>query len=351
MFNYYKYLILLFLTFSSTNVFPEINKVINDYEYERSYSGIGGKLPFRGTFEFETLPVPLQEVHVNFTLSVNDTSDYLPKDDWLVKLTYSPKRMRVISDSVFVWSGLCNYGDQYLGSFSFIPLITGDIGFSFHLDGTDLLLALSVEMVFDLDGNLIALGKPNEIPSFNDIPYCTFFNQDSISILKESNPGTHDLANYSYVIKPPFRIGDTSTIFYQLIAVQNAYEGMNMILRSELMDIVSWPSRIEEPVHEGDTIILEVKVVPLPFRNVHTMILQVDDGNPDKRQVNSSIIPCFTIYHNSGELRLVSDISSLKEKENVLPLPTAYPLGKTGLYEEIIIPKEETGDIKHIKYK
>lgn len=344
------YLISLVLINFSTAL-SDINRIISDFEIERAHGNIGGKLPFLGSFEFETLPEPLKPVRVKFHLSVNDTSSSLPVGDWEIRLLYSSKVMKLLSDSVFYWQGFHDYGDQYSNYIEFVPLCSGTSGFSLHLHGTPTMLAVGIQYSFDIDGKLISIEKASLYPVCNSA-ITTFFDQDSVRIIKKTNPtiGPEELFLYTYVVKPPFHIGDTSTITYNLVALHDAPEGVDYYIRTKYMELESWPERISQPVYKGDTLELKVKVIPTPIKEAHEIIISLNDGNTNKREIKSSFIKCSTVFKNDSTLAYITDKEIYEFEEE--RLPSIFPSRKKDTYDEYIhISFDEDKKIDHRKYK
>ncbi|MDD3731860.1 MAG: hypothetical protein PHU88_05735 [candidate division Zixibacteria bacterium] len=259
---------------------PQVNRTIGDFEKEVSVAGLGGPRPFVGTFEFETFPKPLTPTRVYFTFEVNDKMYSKPDDVWVIRLNYHPKGVRMLSDTVYYWPGPHELGNQYNGYFEFVPLCSGKWDFTFCQDGAGWLVALKIAYTLDQDGNVIDIGKEPHVRGYNIVS--TFFNEDSI-YFTQRGIGPRELFKYNFVVKPLFRIGDTSTITYYLTALEDAPDGVDIKVNADNMQIISLPERISKSVFTGDTLILNIKVVPRSIRDEHLIIVNLKNLEKDTR--------------------------------------------------------------------
>jgi hypothetical protein len=111
------------LFFACAFTHGQVEQVISDFPIKCGTPPEGGERPFVGTFEFETLPEPLQVTGVNFELRATDIKfPHIMDNDWLLRLHYLDNVVRVLSDTIFSWSGPHNPGDIFTGRIDFIPL-------------------------------------------------------------------------------------------------------------------------------------------------------------------------------------------------------------------------------------
>jgi len=328
--------ILLTILLLVSTSYPQINQTIGDFEKEVSVAGLGGPRPFVGTFEFETLPQPLTPTRVYFTFEVNDEMYSKPDDVWVIRLTYHPKGVRMIGDTVFYWPEPHTLGAQYNGYFEFVPLCSGRWDFTFCQDGAGWLAALKIAYTLDQDGNIIDIGKEAHVRGYDIVS--TFFNEDSI-YFTQMGIGPRELFEYNFVVKPLFRIGDTSTITYYLTALGDALEGVDIKVNADNMQIISLPERISKPVLTGDTLILNMKVIPRAIRDEHIITVNLKNEEKDNRDIKHGQIICVSVFNNNGTLRYIHDDKRALPAEQSL-LPDAYPEGKYGFDEIVIIPKD-----------
>jgi len=143
-------LILVWLPLCAT---AQIRDHIGDYQIDVGWSHSEPWRIFIGEYDFATLPEPLQPTTVSFLLEATEWSARIQDADWVVKLGYEPKYMRVLSESEFFWPAPHNPGDRFSGSFEFMPLISGYWEFRVHLPGYRATF-LPVGLCFDPDGNL-----------------------------------------------------------------------------------------------------------------------------------------------------------------------------------------------------
>jgi len=338
----------VFILVSSS--YPQINQTIGDFEGEiKSGDMIIGKRPFIGTFEFESLPEPLKPTRVNFTFEVNRGSSPSYDREWEIRLTYHPKGIRILSDTVFYWPQPHNLGDQYTGYFEFSPLCSGLWNISFHLHGASMITSLNIAYTLDQDGNIIDIGKEDDVRGYDIVS--TFFNEDSI-YFTQMRIGPRELFKYNFVVKPLFRIGDTSTITYYLTALGDAPAGVDIEVDVDNMQITSLPERISEPVMTGDTLILNIKVIPRAITDEHRISLKLKNSEKDDPDFKYSKIICGSVFKNDGKLRFTRDMLGSDIEQQLLP--EVYQVGNPGFDEAVIIPKEESKKIirrEHYKVK
>ncbi|MFZ5979669.1 MAG: hypothetical protein ACOYVF_03475 [Candidatus Zixiibacteriota bacterium] len=333
-------LLILVLTISSC--YSQVNTVIGDYEKEVNWSGDGGPRPFIGTFNFETIPEPLKPTRVDFTLEVN-SDIYVNQDDkWEVILNYPHKGVQLLCDTVFTWAGPHIIGDQYTGYFEFVPLCSGNWRFLLHLNGVSMISALDFAFKLNQDGNIVALGKTKDVRGY-EIPICTFFNNNDSVFIGQQGHVSDELFEYNYVVKPIFNVGDTSVIIYYLTALENAPNGVDIEINVDNMDVITLPKKISKPVLKGDTLILNLQVVPRAIKDEHRIIIILKNNKHTDNDYKQSIITCGSVFNDDGTARFIRDDLGTTIKHELLP--NVYPVGNPGNDEAIIIPKEVNREV------
>jgi len=290
---------------------------------------------FQGEFDFEQLPAPLETVKVNFTLEIA-RDIVIPEGDWEIKLGWDRKAMRLLGDSVFVWSGSHSLGSTYSGSFELVPLLSGFNGFQLYMPGEEEDGALDVKWCFDKDGSLTFLGKEEIGDQFKNqctLHQCTFFNEDSVHMIQrdmESYPDPKQLFITTMTVCPPFNIGDTSTVRYHLVAGDDLNVPLEIELTGRGMQVVSNPERLPTTVSRADIIDYEIKVVPLAVRGIHHLRLNLRRPGhlSSSKERYFNCIDCFAVFRNDGSLRFISDVGLGGLDETFLP--DAFPPLKVG---------------------
>jgi hypothetical protein len=306
-----------------------------------------GVRPFIGSFEFQTLPAPLEPTRIHFVLEVSSDARYLPKGDWEIHLRYHPKTMRLIGESVFVWPPPHPIGATYSGSFEVVPLGSSQRNIAVYMPGYGRNLALTITWCLDPDGNLTFLGTPDDRPRC-DHTICTFFSPNSVHVVQSyAKPVPEQLFRYSYTVIPPFRIGDTSTITYTLTAVNDAPHGVDIEIMASGMQIVSLPEPITTPVLPGETVQLQMRVVPQPITGIRGVTILLSSNAKAPPSARQSVIPCEAVFHDNGDLRFVSDIDLSTIDKDLLP--KTFRKARSGDNETVRISKED-GKIKRRVY-
>ncbi len=338
-----RFLIILTFSLLSASVAGQINQRIDNYSHQVDHLYGDLTRPFVGSFDFVTLPEPLQPTRVNFTFEV--LHEHVPDGDWTMKVYYQPKVMRLMSESTFVWPGPHPVGAIYSGTMEFIPLASGLHGFSVALKGQEG-GRLFVTWCLDQDGQLTYLGQPNSRIDCSRTT-CTFFNEDSVHIMQQvRDPHPGELFSYSITVQPPFVIGDTSTVRYRLTAVEDILNEIDIRLNALSMQLVSEPNGIPCPLHQGDEVEVVFRVVPLAVRDRQGVVLQLRLPSETISERRNQPIPCYGVFYDSGELRFIAD-ETLNFIDTVL-LPTAFRPSGPGDFETIQVFKD--GTIKRSKF-
>ncbi len=332
-----RFLVILTFSLLSASVAGQISQRIDNYRHQVDHLYGDLTRPFVGSFDFVTLPEPLQPTRVNFTFEV--LRKHVPEGDWTMKVYYQPKVMRLMSESTFVWPGPHPVGAIYSGTIEFMPLTSGLHGFSVALKGQEA-CKLSVHWCLDQDGQLTYLGKPNARTDCNRTT-CTFFTDDSVNIVQRvRDPHPGELFSYSITVQPPFVIGDTSTVRYRLTAVEDILDGVDIELTARGIRIVSGPDRIPYPLYRGKVVEVVLRTVPLAISGSHGITLGLTEPSETLHGRRAQGIWCNAVFHDSGELRFVAD-EVLDFIDKAL-LPTAFRPSESGDNEKIRVSKDGT---------
>ena len=342
-------LVFILITAITSSPTAQVNSHIGDYAVDVGWPSMAE--PYRifvGEFDFVTLPEPLKPTRVNFTLETTEWSARIQDADWTVKLGYEPKYMRVLDESEFFWPAPHNPGDRFSGSFEFVPLISGYWEFRFHLPGYRATF-LPVGLCFDPDGNLTYLGNQKRQSVNCNYPMTTFFNEDSVHIIQvhEFRKSPNHLFSYEMIIKPPFRIDDTSTVIFRFEALDDFPDGVFMRFETLSANLTTLPDGIAGPVHKGDSVLVRVTAVPLPIINYGLFHLDLSDG-PDFGMEGSRIqtIFCTAVFNADGGLRMVGD-ECLSVGDSALPglyLQSVRPITRQDYRRITIEPTAKSKD-------
>ncbi len=337
----------------STSAAGQINQEIGDYSkiVDLKFARLSGhERPFVGTFSFEEPPQPLEPVTVHFTLTVCSDYSYYKGDTWKIRVQWGKKAVRLLSDSVFHWTGTHAVGDQFSGTLEVVPLLSGLSGFSVYWDEPGLIDGkLDVRWCFDHDGNLSFLGKM-EVKDIRDCTAdrCTFFNSDSVHIVqRDYPPSSFDLFSSDYTVLPPFRIGDTSTVRYRLKATEPLPNELFIEINTVGMELIGKPNRILPGIDKGEPVYYEVRVVPQPVRDTHKLVLRVRDLARGVGERHSYIVSCNSVYNSDKSLRFITDDDLWGLDSTLLP-QNFRPLAEGD--SEIIRIDPETGRVFREKY-
>ena len=269
-----------------------------------------GARPFIGEFRFAAMPLPLQAVRVDFTLTVCYDYRYIGMDPWPIRIQWDSKALAVIGDTLFQWPGQHSLEDQFSGSFEVMPLMSGSGGFSMYLDKLGFIDGkLGVKWCIDIDGGLTYLDKlePKQAPIECTQCRCVFFDETDIHVVQREDPS--DLFHTEYKITPPFKAGDTSKITYTLTALEDIEDSLSIHVVAEGMTVVSIDQPAARLLKKGDMLALTLHVVPLLRTGVPGITVRVaapmSETKSDSRCY--SIMPCYYILNEDGTLRCISD--------------------------------------------
>ena len=313
-------LIAIVLVFIFLNISVNAQRVSRQFEV--TYEGTS----LLATFDFSTLPKPLEPVTVNFTLEIVDSvrGVFSSMEDWDFTIN-TQKYIEILGSNTFTWFGSHEIGDTYSGSFQILPRTSGNNAIVIRYAIFDKYypkLELSIALCFDTNGKLLFLGNSGTNSTDCNPRRTTFFDQDSIHILEryQTDYGRMTLFNYSINVQPPFKIGDTSTVQYRLVSYGNYDKGIDLVFESYAMDIVLLPKKIDYSITKNQTLEFEVKVVPLAVRTSPRLWLFMNrsqDVFPFTGERNQQIL-ISTIFNEDGTLSAVSD-HSFERMNDLLP--------------------------------
>jgi hypothetical protein len=109
---------------------------------------------------------------------------------------------------------------------------------------------------------------------------------------------------YTIVIKPLPRIGDTTDITYHLKANENIPNGCDVIIDIGSMEIVGEPKKLDYPINKGQTIEYSIKAVPKSVRDKQAISLYFGCRLADNSRRSQSI-PVYLIFSSDGLVRYV----------------------------------------------
>jgi len=325
----------------------QINQVIDDFPSIVHPSGFSEERPFVGRFEFESLPEPLKAVGVNFTLEAILEHQHL-EGDWNIRVLCDPKYARLIGDSIFTWTEPHTKGSEFSGSFKVVPLTAGLHGFDVYLITDEIVdggkyAALNVEWCFDPDGNLVSLDRRREVGGApcNYLPWA-FFAQDSIELrqsLASSQPG--ELVDWKMVVKPPFRIGDTSVVRYTFTALKDMAGPIEIEMHVDNMELLTVPEKIPPPVLAGSVVAREVKVVPVLTRTANQIVFHLRTIDDLGRARHTTTVLCSAIFNSDGTVRMVGDVATTARHDKYRPIQ--HQGIDPGVSETVRIRSDEDG--------
>lgn len=340
-----KYLILTILLFSVTSCFAEINYVIDNYKINlRNYQRC-----VIGRFEFLSAPEPLKETTVLFTLEFIDPSkgNYTGEslEDWEVKVGYSDKKMELRSDSVFIWSGPRKIGDKYSGEIRFVPLASGEGGFQVITACG----SLPVKWILNENGKLLYLNNPNVDGSYDNVDKYLrtyYFDKAGDQINFKIQNSSSRLFNSEITLSPIPQIGDTSNIIIRMRSNTDTNNGLVQLLRTENMEVVSFPEVIDYSIIRDQVIDCYLQFVPLPINSDITLSIQfISDDILSEVRKNEYRLSLVMLFNNDGTLRYIND-ESLSNKENYIPTSFETVKKKRHFYK---VPKNRNENVKVIK--
>lgn len=303
----------------------QVSLVVDDFPAVAYRSPVTHYRPFLGRFEFERPPQPLEPVTVRYRLEPCLDRPVRP-GDWNMRISFDPKYLRLEGDSLFMWPGPHVEGNVYEGQFTVTPLTSGLHGFSVYMIFPDNIYAgpnLSLEVLWciDADGNLSLLGRPPETGTLTcTLQSWSFFTPDSISMREHvlgKNPGQR--ITWQAVVKPAFRIGDTSIVHYTLTALEDIVEPIGIEIGLEGMQLVKYPEKINPPILAGTVIERELAVVPIAIRELNAVGFTLYCVGPDGLWDGYTAIGCTAVFNDDGSLRLAGNTHPTSSYDGLLP--------------------------------
>ncbi len=271
--------------------------------------------PFVGSFDFESLPRPLEPTRVDFTLECTMKGDHdynlFNERDWIIKIFYFNNAVRILSDTVFSWPGPHKMGDRYSNYIEFIPLVSCQFGgISLEIPGTG--KRVSFHWCLNEDGELLRLeqGEWADHPCQSCIG-TTFFSRDSISFYQIPSDRTSGIFQYEISIQPTPKIGDTSVIIYRLTANRDINDACEMAFGINSMNITEIPKTIDYSLMKGQSVDIEMEFVPRAVSNEHSIGLTTYDCDiPGQQRLDRQFIFVGFIFDENGNLRYAYDHNS-----------------------------------------
>ena len=288
---------------------------------------VEGLRPIIGSFEFLQEPEPLKEITFRYTLTVAEHERLvLPDGDWEIVFKYDHKNIKLLSDSIISWNGFHQPGDQIDGEITFIILTSGFHGFDIGIQGRG--TCLKVRWTLDEDGGLHYLGDPGSSKErthvYDDDCFirCTFFTEEKIHIIQSTTlpQSPYNLFKYDTKVEPTFRVGDTSTVIFNLESLKNNSMVSNTRITVNNFEVISFSPTFPDFISIGDSNSFFITVVPQPANAQHSITLFLEhpyEHNPNR--IVSQIIGCRAIFNDDGSLRFVSEESIAIVKKDILP--------------------------------
>ncbi|PKK83748.1 MAG: hypothetical protein CVT49_06935 [candidate division Zixibacteria bacterium HGW-Zixibacteria-1] len=268
---------------------------------------------FTGTFTIRDIPEPNKRVKVGYTLEVIKElpESAFAKEDWALRLYYYDNVVQVLGDTLFVWPGPHYRGQIYTGSFEFMPLVSGNWDITFYYQGhegyllpSNYLKGISLQWCIDEDGTIHYLGpKRYDIERTCENARVSFFSKDSVFFKLFPEQRGQESFEYEIMVAPLPKIGDTSTILFDLKANKDIPEGCRIDLHTFGLTLPIPPDKLSPPFYKGQEILYVVKIVPMSFRDEHriTLIL-MQNGEFDNNHLTQAI-GCSMIFDDDNNLR------------------------------------------------
>ncbi len=310
---------------------PSVPKEVDWYSVESQLEFSDTAMWLVASCDFQIPPqawIPAEAI-VTFTVTTTDP-DRLAQDYELL-FTYPKTNVKWLSDERVSWKGPHSTGDQYTVPIRFLPRETSILSFSIQAirggnrgAADDLMI---VEWCLEEDGKLRYLRNSLGVRPLTpcpDIPVKSiFFEPDSITIEGLEKPSFNGLC-FNVTVTPPFRLGDTSTIRYYLTPIRQVTKGIDFTFTTNHMDVVSFPDRrVKDSINPGDTLVLELSVVPRAIRDLHVVNLGLSYFVESIDRWIIQRLACTSLFNEDGSLRYVyhDTIKPLEDKH----YPKSYP--------------------------
>jgi len=130
---------------------------------------------------------------------------------------------------------------------------------------------------------------------------------------------TQELVDWQVVIKPPFRIGDTSIMRYTLTALEDIVQPIQIEMHLDNMELLTVPQKISPPFLTGSVVVREIKVVPIAAREVNQIVFNLMRLDDEGRASSTTGLLCSAFFNSDGTLRMVGDVSTTAAHEQYEP--------------------------------
>ncbi len=290
----------------------------------------GTMLGFHFAVDFEELPQPLKPARGTITMTRDSSLDGMPATLFQqMGFDVSEKYVDWLSERIVDIPSPMEAGDVHTLPIEFTVLESGQVDFSMYWVNIPLTMRGyegRVVWCINGDGDLEYLGSNLTQGGWARQPgRATFFDQDSVRILQRTRGevGSNIFAGYCK-IEPPFKIGEPSTVCFNIEMVESHAYGLDLEVSFGHMLVSDYPEPIKGPVYAGETFEICLTVVPLPVRELHDISLSVYDeqGSPNKE-----VISITSLFADDGTLRYISNGGlDFVEQDSTL-LPKSFPSG------------------------
>lgn len=339
-------LVCLSFTIFFSSALSEVNQRIEDYVPKFTYQKREWYRPFIGTVNISSLPSPLKETKVDFHLFIPETITWIDQSDWIIKLNYSPGKVKLLTDSIFTWYGPHEMGGVFNGTFTFVPMASGFNEFTIYQERSieklsirsKLVPGLKIGWCLDENGDLQFLGNP-QFKNIDCYPLKThYFANDTVYVSGEQQ--SNDLFDYEIRIYPIPRIDDITTLHFKMMANTDLPDGVDLRIDAYNGQLVSFPENLGASVYKGETVEFQIQYIPMAVASGQKVILQFsrDFGNKTLRAKDRQQIACIFQFNDSGRLRFVNN-QAFRVPERYIP--TSLPVKTVPKLDVVIIHSKE----------
>jgi hypothetical protein len=234
--------------------------------------------------------------------------------------------VQIGGDTAFQWPGPHKVGSIFTGSFEFTPLRSGDWDITlycrrpafFHIS-QQIKAGIGFRWRLSPEGELRYLGKQGIVPDGCMTPKSFFYKGDSIHIKPSSEASLNSAFQYSVLIEPIPKIGDTSTVHYYLRANKDIPEGCDIIIGYWGIEVSSPPKAMAHHISKGEQVELSLKIIPMPINSELSLNLMITYGLDSRNRPNSQSIANSFIFNNDSTLKLISDRPFPPFQEDLFP--------------------------------
>jgi hypothetical protein len=332
----------------------QIQTTIGDFETDLDFYLTTESRFFVGSFNFQSLPRPLEPCKVDFILEISKEQPEISANEWEIKIDYRDDAVRIISDTVFHWPGPHKVGSRFTGTLEFIPLRSGYSDFGnwsitlyYHHPVWNLheskKIGIGFRWCLSPDGELLYLGKGPGMPEDCGNLSSIFFKGDSIHIASLPGKRSRYPFLYSILIEPQPRIGDTSIVHYFLKSQKDFPAGFDLRIEFDGMEIKEPPTKMDNAISNGDELELRLKIVPLPIRFDHSINLMIRFEDVREGKISSQSIKCFFVFNEDSTLKLINTEGFPPFREDLYP--TNFPDRIEGDGGEIDIKRNDNDSL------